>query len=161
MNRFILAAFAGACLAGISAGPSVAASGLPPSDPLYQTILAQDKAVFAAYNSCDLNKFASYFPDDVEFYHDKGGLTRGKADLVSSVRKYICGKVTRELEIDTLEIYPMDNFGALEIGTHRFRHPSDPNEKDGLGKFVEIWQNQNGAWKLVRVISYDHVTAPD
>jgi hypothetical protein len=28
-------------------------------------------ALFDSYNRCDLEKFASFFADDVEFYHDQ------------------------------------------------------------------------------------------
>jgi hypothetical protein len=33
----------------------------------------------------------------------------------------------------------------------------DP-DKDGIAKFVMLWQNQAGTWKLTRVISYNHVS---
>ena len=31
-----------------------------------------DAALFDFYNRCDLEKFASFFAEDVEFYHDPG-----------------------------------------------------------------------------------------
>jgi len=34
-----------------------------------------------SYNRCDLERFASFMADNVEFYHDQGGVTLGKADL--------------------------------------------------------------------------------
>jgi|ERR1700728_2173200 hypothetical protein len=42
------------------------------------------------YNRCDLEKFASFFVDDVEFYHDQGGVTLGKVVLTNRVKKNIC-----------------------------------------------------------------------
>jgi hypothetical protein len=47
----------------------------------------------------------------------------------------------------------------VEIGTHRFRHPGE-RDHDVLGeaKFVMLWQYKEGAWKITRVISYDHET---
>ncbi len=35
--------------------------------------------------------------DDLEFYHDKSGLSSGRQGLVEGVKNNICGKVTREL----------------------------------------------------------------
>src|ERR1700758_3171839 len=64
---------------------------------LDRTITALDAALFDAYNKCDLAKFASLIDDHVEFYHDQGGVTLGQAALTESVKKNICGKVTREL----------------------------------------------------------------
>jgi hypothetical protein len=38
---------------------------------------------------------------------------------------------------------------------HRFTHPGLDNEL-GEAKFITLWQNKNGVWKVTRVISYDH-----
>src|SRR5262245_2918479 len=80
---------------------------------LFRTIVKLDAELFGAYDRCDLDKFGSFFPDDVEFYHDLGGVTLGRKDLVEAVRENICGKVTRELLPTTLQVYPMKD-GALE-----------------------------------------------
>jgi hypothetical protein len=66
---------------------------------LDKTVGALDAALFDAYNHCDLEKFGSFISDDVEFYHDQGGVTLGKANLVDSVKKNICGKTARELRV--------------------------------------------------------------
>jgi ketosteroid isomerase-like protein len=127
---------------------------------LDQAIAALDASLFDAYNRCDLDKFASFFVDDVEFYHDQGGVTLGKVALTDAIKKNICGKVTRELVPGTLQVYPMKGYGAVEMGVHRFHHPGhDDAEGVGEGKFVHLWQYKDGAWKITRVISYDHHAA--
>jgi hypothetical protein len=127
---------------------------------LDKAIAALDAALFDSYNRCDLEKFASFFVDNVEFYHDQGGATLGKAALTDSVKKNICGKVTRELVPGTLQVYHMKGYGAVEIGVHRFHHPGhEDTEGVGEGKFIHLWQYKDGAWKITRVISYDHHTA--
>lgn len=131
-------------------------------DELFRTIAALDTAVFDAYNNCDLEKFGSYFTEELEFYHDNGGLTdRTRQSLVESVKNYICGKVRRELVAGTLEVYPLKGYGAVETGVHRFHHPGrEKTEPVGEAKFIQIWQNQNGVWRITRVISYDHHALP-
>ena len=110
---------------------------------------------------CDLEKFASFFANDVEFYHDQSGVTRGKEDLTDSIKKNICGKVTRELVPGTLQVHHMKGYGAVEMGVHRFHNPGhDDTEPVGEGKFIHLWQYKDGAWKITRVISYDHRAAP-
>jgi hypothetical protein len=127
---------------------------------LDKTITALDAALFDSYNHCDLQKFASFFVDNVEFYHDQGGVTLGKAALTESVKNNICGKVTRELVPGTLQVYFMRGYGALEVGVHRFHHPGHEEEIGvGEGKFIHLWQYKDGAWKITRVISYDHHAA--
>jgi hypothetical protein len=127
------------------------------SEALFQTIEKLDAQLFDAYNHCDLQKFGSMLSGDLEFYHDQTGLTRGREAIVESVKNNICGKVTRELVPGTLEVYPIANYGAVEIGVHRFHHPGhDNSEPVGEAKFTQLWQNKDGVWKLAVVISFDH-----
>jgi len=127
---------------------------------LDSAITALDAALFDAYNRCDLDKFASFSVDNVEFYHDQGGATLGRANLTDSVKKNICGKTTRELVPGTLQVYYMKGYGAVEMGVHRFHHPGNEDKEGvGEGKFIHLWQYKDGAWKITRVISYDHHVA--
>lgn len=126
---------------------------------LEATIRALDTALFDAYNRCDLPRFSSLVADDVEFYHDQGGLTLGNAALTESVRKNICGHVTRQLTPGSLKVYPMKSLGAVEMGTHRFFENGNP-VPSGEADFVHLWLYRNGAWKVSRVLSYDHHAAP-
>jgi uncharacterized protein DUF4440 len=128
-------------------------------EDLNKAITALDAALFDAYNKCELAKFGSLVDENVEFYHDQGGVTLGRAALVDSVKKNICGTTTRELLPATLQIYYMKGYGAIEMGTHRFHHPGHPEIGDGEGKFVHLWQYKDGAWKVTRVLSYDHHAA--
>ena len=131
------------------------------SDEIFRTIASLDGALFDSFNRCDLEKFSTFFTDDLEFYHDQGGLTLGRHNLVESVKKNICGKVRRELVPGTLEVYPMHGYGAVEIGVHRFHHPkAEDSESVGEAKFVHLWQNKSGTWKITRVISFDHRALP-
>jgi hypothetical protein len=135
--------------------------GTTSPDELFRTIASLDDALFDAYNRCDLEKFGTFFTDDVEFYHDQGGVTLGRRDLTESVKKNICGKVRRELVPGTLQVYAMHGYGAIEMGVHRFRHPAaEDREPVGEAKFVHLWQDKGGAWKITRVLSYDHHALP-
>jgi Domain of unknown function (DUF4440) len=126
----------------------------PPPD-LLQTVQALDTQLFDAYNRCDLPKFGSLLAEDLEFYHDVTGLARGRASIVEAIKNNICGKVTRELVPGTLEVYPIANYGAVEMGVHRFHHPGQP-DNIGEAKFMHLWQNKDGVWQLTRVFSFDH-----
>jgi ketosteroid isomerase-like protein len=125
-------------------------------DPLFKTIQSLDAKLFDAYNHCDLTTLGSMVSDDLEFYHDQTGLSVGKEPFLTAIKQNICGKVQRTLLTDTLEVYPLNGYGAVEIGIHRFHHPGRPEDGMGDAKFVTLWQNNKGAWKVTRVISYDH-----
>lgn len=137
------------------------AKNSPAPDALFQTVAALDSSLFDAYNRCDLDKLGSMVADDLEFYHDKTGLSVGKQKFLAAIQQNICGKVRRDLVPGTLEVYPINGYGAVELGTHRFHHPGqEATEQVGEAKFVTLWQNQAGVWKVTRAISYDHVALP-
>src|SRR5579871_1867935 len=129
-----------------------------PQVTLLETVAGLDAGLFGAYNRCDLEKLGSYVADDLEFYHDRTGLSRGRELFIDSYRKNICGKVHRDLIPGSLEVYPLNGYGAVEIGSHVFcdsrKKAKCDRETDGIAKFVMLWQNQDGTWKLTRVISF-------
>jgi ketosteroid isomerase-like protein len=134
----------------------------PAPEELSRTLTALDATVFDAFNRCDLPKLGSYFADDLEFYHDKGGLSLTSKSLVEAVKNNICGKVRREVVQGSLEVHPIPGFGAVQLGVHRFYETQSarPNDPVGIARFLHVWQHKDGAWKITRVISYDHGPAP-
>jgi len=92
------------------------------SKTLYQTILELDSIFFTAYNTCDLKKQAELYSDSIEFYHDQGGLIKSKQIILQATERNICGKVTRELVKGSIEVSPIPNYGAVEIGMHMFHN---------------------------------------
>ncbi|MFC3814615.1 nuclear transport factor 2 family protein [Lysobacter sp. GCM10012299] len=145
--------------ASFASGSNSAAGTKPAADPLFDNISALDTEVFAAFNTCSepgqLQKHASYFAPDVEFYHDTGGVTWSRQEMLASTEKYVCGHFRRELVPGTLKVYPIKDFGAIEQGTHRFCQ-FDTGKCEGLAEFVIVWNNDNGKWQITRVLSYGH-----
>jgi hypothetical protein len=130
-------------------------------EKLYAEVVALDKAVFDAYNSCDIEKFRSYFTDDAEFYHDKGGIILTGEKIAGSVKNNLCSnpqvKVRREAVPETLRIYPMDNYGAIITGEHLFYQAINGVERlTGKAKFTHLCRFENNQCKIHRVFSFDH-----
>ena len=138
---------------------SGAAWAADPNDALTGTIRALDARLFGAYNACDLKTMESLFDEKVEFYHDTGGATFDRQSVLDSTQKYICGKVRRELLSETLRVYPIKDFGAIEEGEHQFCDVKT-NECQGIAKFAMVWANQGGVWRITRVLSYGHRALP-
>ena len=146
------------CLPCVSAQDVLPLDKITNQGELEKTVAALDAAVFDSYNKCDLQKFESFFVDGVEFYHDQGGVTLGAKALTDSLKKNICGQTTRELV--SMQVFYMKGYGALETGVHRFHHPGHEAEMGvGEGRFIHLWEYKDGAWKITRVISYDHHSA--
>ena len=130
------------------------------TDPVLTEVIGKlDQDVFKAYNRCDLKTFAAFFSPRVEFYHDKGGVTWDRASVVANTKKWICGKVRRELIEGSLRVYPIKDFGAVEEGEHRFCELTS-GECEGIAKFLMIWRKTRTGWEMTRVVSFGHRPNP-
>jgi Domain of unknown function (DUF4440) len=129
------------------------------SGPLFDTVSALDAGVFEAFNTCaipgQLQKHADYFSVDVEFYHDTGGVTWNRMDMLANTEKYVCGNFRRELVPGSLRVYPIKDFGAIAQGVHKFcQFKSDTCE--GAAEFLIVWRKEGGKWTITRVMSFGH-----
>lgn len=131
--------------------------GLQPTDSLYQKIKLCDSLVFDALNKRDTSTFNSYFDKGLEFYHDQSGLT-GYEQTTSFLKSLITQKsdLQRSLVKQSFEVFPIPGYGAMEYGEHRFCHTENGKEQCAVFKFMHVWKNENGQWKITRVISYGH-----
>ena len=125
----------------------------PRSQELYDKIVHMDSVYFNAYNSCDMETQAAIYADSLEFYHDGGGLQTSKTALLASIKANICGKVTRVLVKGSIEVYPIPNFGAVEIGLHRFINHQEKDAMSPPDRFIAVWRFKNDKWQMYRVIS--------
>jgi hypothetical protein len=123
------------------------------STSLYDSIAAMDARWEDAYDNCKLDVMEEIISEDLEFYHDQGGLMTSKQKLNEALKNNICGKVTRELKKGSLEVYPIKGYGAVEMGLHSFHNSNEPTAQPHFSKFVHIWKRDHGKWRITRVIS--------
>ena len=127
---------------------------------LFETITRLDNEMFAAFNACDIDKVGTFFTDDVEFYHEKNGLETSRKLIVEIMKRNLCSptsnRIRRELVKESMTVTPLNNYGAVQTGEHKFflTEKGKPEYQDGVGRFVQIWQFKDGAWKISRVISF-------
>lgn len=130
------------------------------------TLQKFDAAYWQAYNSCDVATMEKMSTDDLEFYHDQGGVMKGVPAFATAMRNNICGnpdnKVRREAVAGTIRVYPMQDkgkvYGAVMSGEHQFYNTSKGVETQGSrARFTHMLLLKGGAWKVSRVLSYDHV----
>jgi ketosteroid isomerase-like protein len=120
---------------------------------LYNDIIKMDSIYFTAYNSCDLKTQSSIYADDIEFFHDKGGLLTDKNVLLKSLEENICNKVTRTLIEGSVEVHPIKGYGAIQIGYHKFLNKLAPDAESIPSKFIVVWKKEKENWKITKVIS--------
>lgn len=124
------------------------------SGPMYEELARMDRELFdAAFVDCDQAKFGSLFTEDAEFYHDRAGASQG-----DSVRKLqSCPRdngVTRTLVPGSLEVYPIKDYGVVQMGRHTFTREGEQGVE--IAQFVHLWNFKDGQWRLSRVLSFDH-----
>jgi ketosteroid isomerase-like protein len=127
------------------------------SGELFERIARMDTAIFDAFNAHDVERLMTMFTDDLEFYHDTGGLTDYR-QTQENFKKMFAGTpdIRRDLVKGSLEVYPVKDHGAIEIGEHRFCHKENSKDECGIFKFAMIWRKSGESWKISRVISYGH-----
>ncbi len=156
LSLYCLLLYCSIAMSGVASGQTgnadIRDKYLPDNQKLYDTIMVLDSLFFTAYNTCDMKLQAAFYADDIEFYHDQGGLMTSKKDLLDAIQNNICGKVTRELVKGSTEVYPIGTYGAVEIGVHKFHNLREGSTSPG-GKFVIIWVHHNNQWQVSRVIS--------
>ncbi len=128
-------------------------------------VMKADSLFWSGYNSCDLGLQERLIADDIEFYHDKGGVTMGKTAMLASIEKNLCGPDyrLRRVPLDsTVKIHLLKSadtvYGALITGEHVFylKPSGKPERLDGHALFANLWLLKEGKWKMSRVLSYDH-----
>lgn len=128
-------------------------------------VLKQDSLFWQGYNNCDIVLQGQLISDDIEFYHDKGGITLGKAAMLASIKNNLCSsafRLRREAISETIQIHLLRArdtvYGALITGEHVFYvKEENKNERlDGHALFANLWLLKNGKWLMSRVLSYDH-----
>ena len=134
---------------------------------LTDQVAAADAALFAAFfDRCDIDTLKTMVTDDLEMFHDKNGLvaTSGKqfidnmASTCAHQKKGDAYRARRELVPGTLKVYPLNNYGAVETGEHRFYQllPGKPEKLVEVSLFTHVWKKEASGWKLARAVSYAH-----
>lgn len=134
-----------------------ASTYLPVDKALFDTIIRQDSLLFAAFNSRDIEGLKSFFSPDIEVFQDNIGV-RTYEETVNAFRDLFTKDyvLKRELVKNSLEVYPIKGYGAIETGLHTFCHKENNKVECATFKFVHIWKNDNGNWKITKLITYDH-----
>ncbi|MFN8256160.1 MAG: nuclear transport factor 2 family protein [Bacteroidales bacterium] len=132
-------------------------SNLPQGQALYDTIKKQDSLLFVAFNARNFEKFKNFFTPELVIYQDNTGVRNYKQSM-EAFQSLFKGNyiLTRNLVGETLEVYPIKDFGAIETGQHTFCHTENGKPDCGTFKFVHIWEFKKGEWKIVKIITYNH-----
>jgi ketosteroid isomerase-like protein len=141
------------CLSGSSAR----AQKTLPTKTLYTEIAKMDSLLFDAFNSRNIEKLKIFFSTDLEVYQDNTGL-RNYSQTVTSFtelfkKEYV---LKRKLVAQSMEVYPVKDFGAIQTGRHTFCHTENGKLECATFRFMHVWEKTADGWKIKRLITYDH-----
>ncbi len=144
---------------------------LPDGAALTAEINRRDAELFSVmFDRCEPAALADIVTADFEFYHDKGGRMAGREAFVADYQTGCEAKKApdawrsrRVLVADTLRVYPIPGYGAVEEGTHLFyeRQGDGPESLVGRARFSIVWALEDGRWRAARVLSIDHAAASE
>jgi hypothetical protein len=160
---FAIAANAGPTLKG--APQYHLTQGSVPTAETTAAIAKADAELFrAVFALCDPGRVAGMLTDDFRFVHDKDGET-SRGQFLTNLKSH-CDRVRtgedfparRELVPHSLQVSPINHYGALEIGAHRFfaQLPGKPEELTETGNFIILWKKAGDRWLMAESISYGH-----
>ena len=154
-----------ALCAAMTSGTALAET---PSGPDLDAVFADlDRRLFeVGFNDCDLEETAGLVTEDLEFYHDQGGVTHGREAFLQTVEQNICSReepLRRDLVPGSMRIEPLRSdgelYGAIQFGVHTFTilHADGSETLTGEADFAHLWLlDDEGDWVLSRVLSYAH-----
>lgn len=149
---------------------------MPDYKQMRREIVANDTKLFwAMFEGCDPDSAAQLLHTDFRMIHDLGGLAAGSREAMLSQSREQCanrapgGKYEgyrnrRLLTPGTRIVRPMGDWGALEEGVHTFyewRGEEKGWVMTGGARYTHVWQwmPDEGGFRLLESISYDHGAA--
>lgn len=140
-------------------------------DELRPQIAAADARLFEVFmQECDPAALRAMVTDDFEFFDDRGGLVATNGDAFVAQYAERCSgrdapdawRSRREALAETIAIFPIKGYGAVETGEHVFYERQGDGEEHRVGRarFAQMWKLEGESWKLARVFSYDHAPLP-
>lgn len=162
-------------LQAVMAAAALLAQAAPAGEPAAAVdpaaaVAERDAGFWRVYNACDVAAVEGFLTADVEFYHDRGGPLTGWAALAPALKSGLCGGATRVRRAPvegTVRISILKQgdavYGAVMSGEHVFyvTQPGKAEFLDGHARFTHLWRLQDGAWRMSRILSYDHGPPPE
>jgi ketosteroid isomerase-like protein len=126
------------------------------SGALFETITRVDRHLTDAFNAHNVERLMAMATKDLELYEDNEGLKRYQQCYDDFKKMFVSDSDIRRQVIEgAVEVYPIKDYGALEIGQHRFCHAENGRDECAVFAFAILWQKTaEDTWKIARLINY-------
>lgn len=109
-----------------------------------------------AFNADDLDACLALFDEDAQILPERGPIVSGR----DGIQQYLQDQMTPVVSFNTeADMTMVRSDIAIEQGQYRVRdvrRGSDIEE----GKYIHVWRNRGGAWKLYRIMYNTDVAPP-
>lgn len=94
---------------------------IPVSKDLYAIIMKKDSLLFSAANTGNIDQLKTFFTEDLEFFHDVGGLA-GYKETIDNFKRVAenYGYTRRVLLPESVKVSAIKDYGAVQTGVHQF-----------------------------------------
>lgn len=138
---------------GAVLGVTLGGCGSNGSDTLPRAVVQSFEKCF---NADDVDKCVQLFDDDAQILPERGPAVTGRDGIAAFLKDQMIPVVSFNTETDMSLVR---NDIAIEQGHYRVRDVRRGSDVEA-GKYMHIWRNRNGDWKLYRVM-YNTDVAPD
>ena len=117
------------------------------ADEADKAIRAQLDVFEQAFNSGQGGKLAGLYTNDAVAFPPGSARVEGR-EAIGAMWQGAINSGIKDLELEAVEITPAGENTAYEVGRVSMKTPSGPAE----GKYIVIWKNDDGVWRLHRDI---------
>jgi ketosteroid isomerase-like protein len=115
---------------------------------LRSEIESQVKGFLAAFNRGDAAGVAAYYTEGARFLPPNAEMITGKQGI-QAAWQYNMDIGVKEADLEILELIPMGDKVACDVGKYRLRIEPEPGVSvEDLGKYVVIWNHDGESWKM-------------
>ena len=130
----------------------LAVTGCASDDTLPRSVV---QAFEQAFNKDDIAACVALFTEDAQILPEHGPIVSGR----EGIKQFLKDQMTPVVMFDTSDDMTLVREDlAIEQGTYRVRDLRRGVDIE-LGKYLHVWRNVNGDWKLYRII-YNTDVAP-
>ena len=130
----------------------LAVTGCASDDTLPRSVV---QAFEQAFNKDDIDACVALFTEDAQILPEHGPIVSGR----EGIKQFLKDQMTPVVMFDTSDDMTLVREDlAIEQGTYRVRDLRRGVDIE-LGKYLHVWRNVNGDWKLYRII-YNTDVAP-
>ena len=116
------------------------------SPDVHEAIVAADQAFITTFNRGDAAGLAALYTENAQFLPPNSDFVKGRQEIQATFQAFMDMGV-KAVKLETLEVEGYGNT-ASEVGTYTLEG-GDGQVLD-RGKFLVIWKQESGQWKLHR-----------